>query len=153
MTIIIDQNILWLEVSVDKRSLAHVCVVFPYTCHLPVHHIESMQALQGTKQFSCVESCPFFVESPFHLQMMKQLSTVNERQYQIEFVGALKCKLEWYNERVSHLSQHRLLCHCMRHFRTRDDTRLSQNLHGVYTICVFFAHHVHFAKTASSNHS
>jgi hypothetical protein len=63
--------------------------------------------------------------------MMKQLSTIDKRKYEVQLVGVLECKLERRDEGIIDLSEHGSLCQGVRHLTTRDDVGLSDCLESV----------------------
>lgn len=85
MTRVIKQDILRLQIAIND--------------------VESVQAFQGTEQLGRVESRPIDIEALLSLQMMEELSSVDEGKDEIEFFGRLKGKLERHDERIVDLSE------------------------------------------------
>jgi len=65
-----------------------------------------MQMLQCTEKLGSVESTSQLVELALSLEMMEQLSTVDEGQHQVQLLWRLERELEGHNERVIDLGQH-----------------------------------------------
>jgi hypothetical protein len=68
--------------------------------NLPVDNIEAVQMLQCAQQLRCVESTPHLVEPSFSLQVMEQLSAVDEREHEIQLIRRLERELERDDERI-----------------------------------------------------
>lgn len=64
---IVKEDIFWLQITVN--------------------HIETVQALESAKELGRVESCSIDIKALFSLKVMEELSTVDERQDEVEFFG------------------------------------------------------------------
>lgn len=97
----------------------------------PVNHVESVQMLQRNQQLSSVESTPLLVELSFPLQVMEQLSSVDEGEDEIKLLLGLERELEGYDERVVDLSEDGSFREGVDDFGTGDDVGLSDGLESV----------------------
>jgi hypothetical protein len=77
-----------------------------------------MQALQSTKQFCSIESGPVDVETLFLLKVMEQFTAIDKSEHQVELLRGLEGELQWDNERVVDLGEHRALSQSMGDFGT-----------------------------------
>jgi hypothetical protein len=69
--------------------------------------------------------------------MVEKLTTIDESQYQIQFLWGLEGKLEGHDEGVVDLRKDGSLCQGMRDFGSRDDVGFSDSLEGVNSVGVF----------------
>ena len=99
--------------------------------NLPVDHIEPMQMLQRDQQLRGIEPTPLLVELPFPLQMMEQLSTVYEREDEVEFLLGLERELERDDEGVVNLSEDGSFGEGVDDFGSGDDVCFSDGLESV----------------------
>lgn len=111
MTGIIEENILGLEITVDD--------------------LEAVQAFKRTQQLCSVESGAIDIESLFPLQVVEQLSTVDECQNKIQLFRRLERKFQRNDEGIVDLCQHRSLCQSVGDFGSRDDVSLANGLEGI----------------------
>jgi hypothetical protein len=117
VTGVIEEDVLGLEVTVDD--------------------LEAVQAFKRAQQLCSVEPGTVDVESLFSLQMVEQLSTVDECEDQVQLFRRLEGELQGNDERVVDLCQHRSLCKGMGDFGPGDDVRLADRLEGVDPAGVF----------------
>jgi hypothetical protein len=97
-----------------------------------------MQMLQSAQQLGRIKPTPQLVELALSLQMVEQLSPVDERQNQIQLFGRLERKLEGYDERVVDLSEYGAFCQGVGDFGSSDNVRFSNRLEGVDSESVSF---------------
>lgn len=71
---------------------------------LPVHHVKTMKMFESAKKFRGIKPTAFFAEASFALELEEELSSFDVRQYEVQFLRALKAELERHNERAVHLS-------------------------------------------------
>lgn len=65
-----------------------------------VNNVETVQTLKRTQQLRGIETGSIDIESLFFLQMVEQLTTIDEGQDEVQFFRGLEGKLEGNNERV-----------------------------------------------------
>jgi hypothetical protein len=97
----------------------------------PVNHVEAMQMFQSAQQFGGIEPTPQLVELALPLQMMEQLSPIDESQDQIQLFRGLEGKLEGYDERIVDLGEYGPFSQGMGDFGSSDNVRFSNRLEGV----------------------
>lgn len=76
-------HVQFAKTKVTKGNVSAVIKKDILRLKVTVDHLESMQAFQGTKQFSSVETCTVDIETLFSLQVVEQFTTINERQNEI----------------------------------------------------------------------
>jgi hypothetical protein len=90
-----------------------------------------MQMFQSAQQFGRIEPTPQLVELALPLQMMEQLSPVDESQDQIQLFRGLEGKLEGDDERVVNFGEYGPFCQGVGDFGSSDNVRFSNRLEGV----------------------
>ena len=99
VTLVIDQDIFWLEVSIEDTLAVHV--------------------LEGKDNLSSVELCPSLLKTiPIVLvQVIEKFSTVDKFHHHVKVVLILKSILKAHNERVvKHRQDVTFGCRIERHF-------------------------------------
>lgn len=72
--------------------------------------------LQSKQKLGSIVPGPRLVELSLPLQMVKQFSTIDKRQYQVQLLGTLEGKLEGHNEWAIDLSEDSSFSKSMRDF-------------------------------------
>lgn len=75
------------KTKVAKRNVPTVIKKDVLGLKIAIDDLEPVQALQSTKQFCGIETRTVDIETLFPLKVMEQLTTVDERQNQIQFFG------------------------------------------------------------------
>lgn len=117
MTSIIEENILGLEVTVDD--------------------LEAMQAFKRTQQLCSIEPGAVDVKSLFSLQVVEQLSTVDECENKVQLLRRLEREFQGNDERIVDLCQHGSLCKGVRDFGSGNNVSLANCLQGVDSAGIF----------------
>jgi hypothetical protein len=117
VTGIIEEDVLGLKVTVDD--------------------LEAVQAFKRTQQLCSVESGAIDIESLFPLQVVEQLSTIDECQNKIQLFRRLEGEFQRNDERIVDLCQHRSLCQGVGDFGSGDDVSLADRLEGVDPAGIF----------------
>ena len=128
-----------------------------------------MKVLKGKKKLGTVKATTFFIELLFALEMMEELSSVNEstpsnqtvwrdkvrvghaREHEIQLLLRLEAKFEWYNERTCHPGEHETFRKGMRNLSTIHDMCLAYSFQSVDALRVPLADLHNLAKAAFAN--
>lgn len=124
------------------RNNAHqlLTVTSVGSCYAPVNDVEAVKMLKSQEQLGSIIPRPSLVELSFPLQVVEQLSSVDECQYEVQLLFRLEGEFQRHNERAVDLGEHGPLGECMRDFGTRDNVRLSNRLESVDSESVPFSH-------------
>lgn len=76
-------HVQFAKTKVAKGNVSAVIKKDVLGLEITVDHLESVQALQGTKQLSSVETRAVDIETLFSLQMVEQLTAIDKRQDEI----------------------------------------------------------------------
>lgn len=111
-----------------------------------------MEVFEGESKFCDVETSALLGEAGLALEMPKELTSTLKVSDKIEFSVRLEAKLEADEERrVEGTLKDLALTNGVCDFLLGDDLLFGQNLHGVYTPCVYFADLEDFAKGADTD--
>lgn len=100
MTSIVEQNILGFQVTIRRRVSNLDSLREAQVRNSPVDHVERMQMLQRAQQFCRIESTPRLIKLALPLQVVEQLSSIHERQHQVQLLRRLKGELEGDDEGI-----------------------------------------------------
>lgn len=118
----------------------------------PVDDIVLVEVFEGEGEFCDVETSALLGEAGLALEMPKELTSTLKVSDKIEFRVRLEAKLEADEERrVEGTLKDLALTNGVCDFLLGDDLLFGQNLHGVYTPCVYFANLEDFAKGADTD--
>ena len=120
--------------------------------NIPVDDVELMQVLERAQQLGGIEPAALLVEPTLALQVVKELSAIDEGEDEVEFLGVLERELERDDERVVDLGEDGALGEGVRHLGPRDNVRLADRLERVDPPRVLLAHLHHLAERALADH-
>jgi hypothetical protein len=98
---------------------------------IPVNNIEPVQMLESHQQLCGIIPRPDLVEFSLPLQMMKQLSTIDERQYEVELFSRLEREFKGDNKWTIDFGEDSPFGQSVGDFGSRDDVGFSNRLEGV----------------------
>ncbi len=127
-----------------------------------------MKVLKGKKKLCAVKATTFFIELVFALEMVEELSSVDEstpsqsdsearqgkghaREHEIQLLLRLEAKLEWHNERTCHPREYEAFRKGMRNLSTIHNMCLAYGFQSVDALCVPLADLHNLAKAAFAN--
>lgn len=102
-----------------------------------VNNLETVQAFKRTQQLCSVEPSAVNVKALFSLQVVEQLSAVDECENQVQLFRRLEREFQGNDERIVDLCQHRSFCKGVRDFRPGDNVSLADRLEGINSAGIF----------------
>lgn len=124
----VQQNVFWLQVSVNDVSL--------------------MKRLQSADDFSCQKLNLLLCKGCVLFQMLKEFPSFHEIHYQIEFVLCLESVMNFDQERTEVLLQNKPFCLGVLYLMSLKQIQFFKHLHRIEFLSSYFLNKQNFSKRA-----